>query len=437
MTTGPARRRLAAGHSTDRYAGRERTVPRAFTLPPNGRDRRYTRFPAVAGQPVRAIRRGSAAGPESGRQGTVTDVTGPPSAAQPLFIMAMDQRDSFGTLFGVQGQATTEQLADMRSAKSLIFAAAQRLAGTPLSGGRLGVLVDEQLGADVARHAKAAGFVLAMPIEASGAERLTFEYGDDFPQHVEAFDPDWMKVLVRFNPADPAELREAQTATLKRLHDYAVSSRRRWMLELLVPATREQLAAHEDQALYDEQARPMLTVQVINELTAAGVHPGIWKLEGYETTEGARLVLDAVHSGGQPESSCIVLGRNAPQRQVDHWLDVAAPLEGYVGFAVGRSNWREPIVDYLAGRVDRDGTEARIAEHYGHFIREYLRADSAPRGEDESRSEPFSYQHPRLTPDREAIIRKACAGADPRGTLLPAWMAQSLLAEVDALREES
>jgi myo-inositol catabolism protein IolC len=366
----------------------------------------------------------------------MTEVTGPPSAAQPLFIMAMDQRDSFGTLFGVQGQPTGEQLAAMRSAKQLIFAGAQRASGMPLSGGRLGVLVDEQLGADVARHVREAGFELAMPVEASGAQQLTFEYGDDFPAHIEAFDPDWVKALVRFNPADPAGLRTAQTATLKRLNDYAVSSRRRWMLELLVPATRAQLAACEDQALYDELARPALTVQVIHELSDAGVDPGIWKLEGYETTEGARLVLDAVKSAGPPESACIVLGRNAPQHQVDHWLDIAAPLEGYVGFAVGRSNWRQPLIDYLAGHADRDETEARISEHYRHFVRTYLRADSAPPGEEESRSEPFGYTHPRLTPDREATIRKACAGADPRGTLLPAWMPQSLLAEVDAQREE-
>jgi myo-inositol catabolism protein IolC len=361
----------------------------------------------------------------------MTDITGPPSAAQPLFIMAMDQRDSFGSLFGVEGEPTPQQLADMRDAKMLIFAAAQRVIGdTPLVAGRLGILVDEELGADVARAAKEAGFVLAMPVEASGSKEFKFEYGDDFPAHIEAFDPDWVKVLVRFNPEDPADLREAQTARLRRLHDYAQASRRHWMIELLVPPTSEQSDKYEDGPLYDELARPGLTVQVIEALTAAGVHPGIWKLEGFDTAEASRLVLDAVLEAGQPDSSCIVLGRNAPQRQVDHWLTVAAPLAGYVGFAVGRSNWRQPLVDYLAGRADRDQTETRIARHYRHFVHTYLQADTAP-GEAEFRS------HPRLTPDREAVIRTATAGADAGETLLPAWMAQSLLAEVDALRASS
>jgi len=358
-----------------------------------------------------------------------------PSAAQPLFILAMDQRDSFArTLFGITGTADADQLARMRDAKALIFAAVRRLPGSVAGPGRLGILVDEQLGADVAREAKADGFVLAMPVEVSGAPRLAFEYGDAFGEHIEAFDPDWVKVLVRFNPADPQELREAQTATLRQLSDWVAAHRRRWFLELLVPATRDQLVDHEDQALYDAEQRPALTAQVIAELTRAGVRPGIWKLEGYETTEGAMRVLQAIKDSTDQDSSCIVLGRNAPMHQVDHWLDVAAPLPGYVGFAVGRSNWLEPLADYLAGHVDRDACEVRIAGNYEHFIRRYLAADTAPDTAGETRTEPFFYTHPRLTPDREALIRRATSGADPRGTMLPAWMAQSLLAEVDALR---
>jgi myo-inositol catabolism protein IolC len=361
---------------------------------------------------------------------------GPPSPAQPLFILAMDHRDSFTrTLFGAPRDLTVEQHASVLDAKVLIFEAAQRLVGTDLGGGHLGVLVDERYGADVARRAKAAGFTLAMPVEASGQDRVTFEYGDDFPSHIEAFDPDWVKVLVRFNPGDRDDLREAQTATLRRLSDWCAANRRHWLLELLVPPTHADLVVHEDQALFDEHARPELTVRVIHALTRAGVHPRIWKLEGYETTAGAQLVLDAV-SVADPASSCIVLGRNAPQRQVDHWLDVAAPLEGYVGFAIGRSIWDEPLTDYLAGRADRDATESRIADRYGKFIHRYLQADVTPRGDEEERGEPFTYTHPRPTPDREAAIRKAAASAGAEGSRLPAWMVQSLLAEVDALRAE-
>ncbi len=321
----------------------------------------------------------------------MTDGTRPhgglPSAAAPLFILAMDQRDSFQrTLFGVTGTATADQLARMRAAKSLIFAAAQPVAGTQPAGSRLGVLVDEHLGADVARTARGAGFELAMPVEVSGADRLAFEYGDDFGKHIEAFDPDWVKVLVRFNPADPAELQQAQTTTLRRLNDWVAANRRRWLLELLVPATREQLARYEDQALYDEEARPKLTAEVVTSLTGTGVHPSIWKLEGYETTEGARLVLDTIKSRPGPPCECVVLGRNAPQHQLDHWLDIAAPLQGYAGFAIGRSIWNEPLADYLADKQDQAATQERIASRYRHYIAEYFAADTVPRSVGQART---------------------------------------------------
>ena len=297
---------------------------------------------------------------------------------EPLFILAMDHRDSFGrTLFGVTGTPDADQLRRMREAKSLIFAAVRGLAGGRAGPGRLGILVDEQLGADVAGQARAAGFVLVMPVEASGAPELRFEYGDAFPQHVQAFDPDWIKVLVRFNPADPEDLRQSQTSRLRQLSDWAAAQKRRWLIELLVPPTREQLAQHEDQALFDARERPRLTAEVIAALTGAGVAPGIWKLEGYETTEGARRVLDAIRNSAGPACRCIVLGRNAPQRQVDHWLDVAAPLPGYAGFAVGRSIWEEPLADFLAGRAGREAAQSRMAGNYTRFIRRYLAAGTA------------------------------------------------------------
>ncbi len=304
-----------------------------------------------------------------------------PSAANPLLILAMDHRASFGqTMFGVRGTPSEEELTRMRAAKSLIFTAAQQAISGVADRAQFGVLVDEQLGTDVARQARGAGFVLAMPVEVSGSERLEFEYGDDFAAHIEKFDPDWVKVLVRSNPDDPADLADAQTATLKRLHDWVTGAGRRWLLELLVPPTRTQLAAFDSQAHYDAAARPALTAQVIAAFAAAGIHPGIWKLEGYETAGGAEVVLDAVRAADPPAgppSPCVVLGRDAPQAQVDHWLSVAAPLPGYAGFAIGRSIWEQPLADQLAGRTDQAGAEAAIAGRYRHFIDQYLKSDPA------------------------------------------------------------
>src|ERR1700728_5076432 len=127
-----------------------------------------------------------------------------PSAQEPLFILAMDQRASFQKLFGITGNPTGAELAKMRDAKLMIYEGLSQADPSDLEMGRAGVLVDEHLGSEVARRAKADGLMLAMPIEKSGTELFELEYGERYPDHLASFDPDFFKVLVRYNPADEA-----------------------------------------------------------------------------------------------------------------------------------------------------------------------------------------------------------------------------------------
>jgi len=367
---------------------------------------------------------------------TPTDQRYEPSAQEPLFILAMDQRSSFAkALFGLDEDAPEADLAKMRDAKMVIYEGLHRAVASGLEVGRAGVLVDEHLGSEVARRAKADGLILAMPIEKSGTNLFELEYGKDYPEHLAAYDPDFFKVLVRYNPADEVADRTAQIERLAEVSAWAAKSGWRWLFELLVPPTREQLAQNEDQFNFDRQARPGLTAETISAFSTGGVHPTVWKLEGYETTEGAEEVLRTVAAQADGPSECIVLGRNALMEQVEHWLSVAAPLPGYAGFAVGRSIWMAALQDLLAGRIDRGDAVATIASRYRTLVGAYSAARRPGSGSGDS-TEPFTWQHPQLTPDREARIRRALAGADMRGTRVPAWMAATLLAEVDALRAE-
>src|ERR1700734_1667314 len=358
-----------------------------------------------------------------------------PSAQEPLFILAMDQRASFQKLFGIEGDPTDAELAKMRDAKVMIYEGLSKASPSDLEVGRAGVLVDEELGSEGAKRARADGLVLAMPIEKSGTELFELEYGEHYPERLASFDPDFFKVLVRYNPSDEASDRKVQIERLAKVSAWAASAGWRWLFELLVPPTREQLAQNEDQLHFDREARPGLTAESIAALSDGGVHPTIWKLEGYETTEGAEEVLRAVAAQTDTPAECIVLGRNAPIEQVEHWLSVAAPLPGYAGFAVGRTNWEAALQDFLAGRISRDDAIATIGSRYRTLIDVYTAARSGGSGSGD-RTDPFTWQNPRLTPDREARIRHALAGADMRGTRVPAWMAASLLAEVDGLRAE-
>ena len=150
------------------------------------------------------------------------------------------------------------------------------------------------------------------------------------------------------------------------------------LYELLVPATSGQLAeAGGTPGGYDRDIRPGLVIQVIADNQAAGVEPAIWKVEGLETAEAARAVVAQMRSGGRDGVRAIVLGRDAPADRLDHWLAVAAPVDGFVGFAIGRSIWEDPISDHNQGRAGEEETVSRIAERYLDFARRYLAARDA------------------------------------------------------------
>lgn len=283
----------------------------------------------------------------------------------------MDHRQSFAAAFGAGDEAATERHARMLAAKVLIFQGL-REARARVSGGQAGVLVDEELGAQVLRQARQEGLTLAMPVEQSGQKLLTLQYGHETAMHIQRFDPNYVKVLVRMNPDDNPSDMSAQLAVLRELSAMLQRDRRALLYELLVPPTDDQLRRTAGRDAYDRDMRPALAAQVIATNHQAGVEPALWKIEGLETPDAARHVVAAVKAGGR-DADCIVLGRDAPQPVLDHWLSVAAGVPGFVGFAVGRSIWEVPLADYL-----RDDDERRLVEavcaNYLHCADVYLDA---------------------------------------------------------------
>ncbi|MGN8049527.1 2-deoxy-5-keto-D-gluconate 6-phosphate aldolase domain-containing protein [Curtobacterium sp. 22159] len=292
----------------------------------------------------------------------------------PLFLFAMDQRSSLleHTYDESGGEPIDESEAErVRAGKRLVYRGVLTALAAGASRERTGVLVDERYGADVARLVKDAGLQLAMPVERSGREWFELEYGDHWMAHVDAFDPDWVKVLVRDNPDFDAARRAQQASDLAEVASALHDAGRPFLVELLVPATDEQRARVED---YDRDLRPALVVEVIEYLQDHGVEADVWKLEGLDERADAERVVAAVRRGGRDTVRCIVLGRDAPQEQLDHWLRTAAPVDGFVGFAIGRSNWEEPLEDVVREHLDTESAEGLIAANYRHFVDTWLEA---------------------------------------------------------------
>src|ERR671919_320528 len=154
-----------------------------------------------------------------------------------LYILAFDHRGSFQKkMFGIEGDPDDEQTRTIADAKHLIYEGLAKASEQGTDPAVTGVLVDEQFGGDIPGDAKEGGLKLAMPVEKSGQNEFDFEYGDDFGAHIEQFDPDFSKVLVRYNPDGDGEMNRRQADRLKRLSDWLREHDRKFLFELLVPA---------------------------------------------------------------------------------------------------------------------------------------------------------------------------------------------------------
>jgi myo-inositol catabolism protein IolC len=293
-----------------------------------------------------------------------------------LYILAFDHRGSFQkSFFGIQGEPDEEQTAIIADAKHLIFEGVLQAVTAGADPALTGVLVDEQFGSTVPEEAREAGLKLAMPAERSGQPYFDFQYGEDFPAHIERFDPDFTKVLVRYNPDGDGEANRDQREKLQRLSEWLHGHDRRFLFELLVPAEEAQLEqVGGDSDRYDAELRPELMRRAIEELQGAGVEADIWKIEGVEERSDDAMLVAQARAGGRDEVSCVVLGRGADDAKVDHWLTQAAPVDGFIGFAIGRSIWWEPLKAYVDGKIERSAGARRIAENYLRFISVYERA---------------------------------------------------------------
>jgi myo-inositol catabolism protein IolC len=292
-----------------------------------------------------------------------------------LYILAFDHRGSFQKkMFGIQGDPTAEETATITDAKHLIYEGMEVAVKRGLDAAATGVLVDEQFGGDIPEEARAEGLKLSMPVEKSGQNEFDFQYGAEFGAHIEKFNPDFSKVLVRYNPDDPdTVMNQRQLTRLKELADWLHAHDRKFLFELLVPATDAQLESVGGSAdRYDAELRPELMRRSIEDCQKFGIEVDVWKIEGVDEQSDAAMLAEQSRSGpGREGVTCVLLGRGASTEKVEEWLRAASPVEGFIGFAIGRSIWWDALKSFLDKELDREAAAAKIADNYLHFVDVY------------------------------------------------------------------
>lgn len=287
-----------------------------------------------------------------------------------IYIMPFDHRGSFQEkLFGIKGrQPNAEETKEIASYKRIIYDGFKKAVAQGVPRDRAGILADEQFGNEVLLDAKKDGFMTACPAEKSGQEEFDFEYGAEFGAHISKYKPTFVKVLVRYNPESDAQGNQRQAARLKTLSDYCHAHGNKFMFELLVPATKEQLAkVSNETSRFDKEVRPALMVRAMKELQDHGVEADVWKLEGMETEADCTKVVAQAKVGGRKNVGVILLGRGENAEKVNHWLKVAARVPGLIGFAVGRTIFWEPLKAVKEGKISREEAAQLIAKNYKGF----------------------------------------------------------------------
>jgi myo-inositol catabolism protein IolC len=286
------------------------------------------------------------------------------------FALAFDHRNSLRRDFmHLAGPPTPGQRAAMVAAKGIV-ADALIAAAPQVSPGRPVLLIDHEYGGQFVSQAQAGGIAVAMPVEESGRAELQYLCGGHPERIITQYRPDYVKVLIRYNPGGNKALNARQRGRLRDLSGWLAGRPQRLMLELLVPPEDAQLAATGgDRGRFDREARAGLTVAAIRELAGDGLRPALWKIEGPESADDAALIAGAVRSAG-PDASCLVLGRGADDAAVRRWLAIAAATDGFTGFAVGRTIWWSALRGFVDGG-DRDAAVRAVAARYLDLVRDY------------------------------------------------------------------
>lgn len=273
-----------------------------------------------------------------------------------LFVLPFDHRANFAQkLLGFPENPSPEEKEIVTNYKKIIYDAIWLAIEKGIPKEETAVLVDEVYGAEILKDAKEKGLVTMQTVEKSGKDEFEFEYGEEFGEHLLTIMPAYAKALVRY---DIQKDNSAQLSRLKRLSDFCITNDIKLLIEPLMHLKG-------DQSDFDHNQRYKDLILMIKEMQVAGIEPDIWKIEGlYEKYQYEEVVRQARNIRAREQVGIIVLGRNETKEHVIKWIEAGRDVEGVVGFAVGRTIFWHPLMQYKEGRISREEAVALIAEDY-------------------------------------------------------------------------
>jgi 5-dehydro-2-deoxygluconokinase len=275
---------------------------------------------------------------------------------QELLILPFDHRSSFlRDILCLSAKPNKEQIKEVKELKKIIFDGFLLTANKEKS---FGILVDEEYGEDILKEAKEKKIITCLPVEKSGEKLLKLNYPKNFEKHIDKFNPDFVKILIRYNPLNKKD-NQKQLKVLSQINDFCQKKKYKIILELLAPPAKEDLKIKN----YEKEIRAERTVGAINEIKEK-IKVNVWKLEGFEKNQWKEVI-----KATNKDSKIIFLGRGEDKKKVIKWMKAAAINKEIIGFAIGRTIFLETLKKYYSKKISKEKAIKIIASNFSGFVK--------------------------------------------------------------------
>ncbi|ELX8378560.1 5-dehydro-2-deoxygluconokinase [Providencia vermicola] len=266
-----------------------------------------------------------------------------------LCVMAFDHRIQFVDM----ARAAGADISCIPYLKKLIFRASCEVAEEANLQGKAGLLCDSTFGQDVLNDVTGRGWWIGRPIELPASRPLCLEHGNIGSQLVSWPKEHIVKCLVFFHPEDNHPLRLEQEKTVQEVYSACCQSGHELLLEVILPA--------------DMERNDELYLRAIKRFYNLGIKPDWWKLPPLKAENWDEV--DALIEERDPYCRGVVLlGLDAPQAELEAGFNAAAGKSVVKGFAVGRTLFAKPSLEWMKGEMDDDALVQTIKSNYHNLI---------------------------------------------------------------------
>ncbi len=268
---------------------------------------------------------------------------------QDLCIFAFDHRKQ---LFDM----TREEKADLSRIKTLkrLLVEALTVGSKQLSNGQCGVLIDDTYGQDALNTVTGKGIWIGRPVELPSSRPIELEGGRSIGSRLKHWPKEHIvKCLVFYHNQDEIELRTAQERQIVELYKACCVSKHELLLEIIPPSDKD----YDDCVFTDSMQR----------LYHLNVRPDWWKLPP-QTKTNWQMITEIIHQQDPHCRGVVMLGLDAPIKELKEAFANSVGFDICKGFAVGRSIFKGPSREWLANRYNNQQFIDAIVANYLELV---------------------------------------------------------------------